>query len=934
MIKDIHLIDAIDLIKPHIIYDITHLDKYKGIYMNFNSISREYKVLSRVTGKKFLIRRIESGDIEFRNTQKNIIEYSIYSIRKYLYDLEIFKEHFIDVKTAIIKMGYSKKEFKANPQDRFKLLDERNLITLISLSAPINHRQTFFISKFELDAFLDSHISHSNAASLLNVSLVTLRQYWLPKYCEDQINLIITEPNLCFVNKTTWLHFAKEKNKSNVLSINQCAKKLNVSNTTFNLITEQYNLVGEKFEFNIESGTYYLEDDINCILEEQNTLFDYYSNNYYTTKETLKIFGLTQNNLHRDTYTSQIEIIQVPPLIYINKDRFEFRKSSNKNLYKKDDVNLFKDKKDFEKQYEFILLQIQDSPFNIFLTLCNYLDIEFNENTNETKKLWFNYINQKFNNSHAVDKTLRMYIRNFITSTKILIDTIGEKEIYECSTPHLQLKIYTEKYPKEARNELSKFLSKVYDHCTTNGKKINYNNNFPNYYSNTRNSEKDIYSLDVYKQFFQYLNSKEIHLNKAINAALSQINRNYEDLYDSTWLYCLLHLNNAWRHYDVTTFPKIDLTGLSISKMAPLEALKTIKQNGLSNLEINLIIYRCKSLNLIHSKTRKKRHFFCSQELANALAHAIVVCTLRNATVTPLSNMIIETDTSNRTIKDKFINDVFKEDVSLPAFKSKCFNRTVISLIYSIIKKQTKGNPMDLVKIVRSHVDIETTNIYTDIPQEDIDFITKQLFDLGNYGHVYDTLSKLLSNPVNKENVENEVISPQVFKHLFGDIYHVEQSIHVIKEIARERESVLDLLKMNSKDENNILKLNLTLGQLPAKQENFQCIFNKCKLPDYDCAMCPYAVFNFYNINELCEEFIEFLKEYLKTFNKEQYIAEKKRLANRLYFYLTLIQEFKNTFGEEVLNLFLPFQFSDLKQILREIPSSKKYTTITFRNED
>ncbi|WP_342534990.1 hypothetical protein MHI04_15315 [Lysinibacillus sp. FSL K6-1151] len=931
MLLNITLDEAINLIKPNINYSLSNIEKDKDIYLNYNALCNKFPNIMQDLGKKLLKRRIETGDIQYRLTDNNIIEYSLYSIQKYNYDLAIFKESFIDVKTAIIEMGYSKQIFKANPQNRLNILDEKNLIILIKLHAPINHRQTFFVSKSDLNNFLNTYISFTDAANSLNVSLKTLKQYWLPKYTDEQINLITTEPNLCYVNKKNWLKFAKEKNKSNIISANQFAKKLKVSNTTFNLIVDEYKLKGEKFEFNIKSSTYYKDSDLEFLLNEQDKLLSYFSENFYTTKETLNIFGLTQNNLHRELYTSQIETIKVPPLMYIDTERFEFRRSNNKNLYNKVDVNKLKEKRDFAQQFDYILLHSQETPMNIFMTLCTYLNFEFDLHCNETKKLWFNYINQKFNSSHAVESTIRNYIRTCLNSTEILLKTIGEKEIYNCTTAHLKLNIFTEKYTKEARYELSRFLSKVYDSRVANGLEIYYKKEFPSYYNGIRNVDKETYTLEDYKKYFDYLNSKDLHLSKAIKSAIAQINGDYSDRYDSTWLYCLLHLNNAWRHYDVTTFPVVDLSGLTVSKFPPIEALEKIKNVGLSNEDINLIIFRCKSLRLKHSKTNKKRHFFCSKDLSNTLAHAIVICILRNSIVTPLSNMIIETDNKKRNIKDKFLNTLFQGDALLPKFKSKQFNRTVISLIYSIIKKQTNGNPLDIVKVVRSHIDIETTNIYTNIPQEDIDFITTQLFDLGNYGHIYDTLTKLLMNPEEYKNNQQDKAVTKIIKHLFGDVYHIESTIQLIREISQERESVISMLTEQSYEKNQQLKLTLSLGQLPAKQKDYQCILKQCKFPDFDCNMCPFAVFNFYNINQLCEEFIVFLEEYLNKFHKIEYTAEKTRLANRLYFYLMLLQEFKNSFGEETLNLFLPFKFNDLKQILKEIPSAKEFTTLSFK---
>lgn len=43
MLNNILLCEAISLIKDNLDYDISHLEKFKNEYLNFNTFSREYK---------------------------------------------------------------------------------------------------------------------------------------------------------------------------------------------------------------------------------------------------------------------------------------------------------------------------------------------------------------------------------------------------------------------------------------------------------------------------------------------------------------------------------------------------------------------------------------------------------------------------------------------------------------------------------------------------------------------------------------------------------------------------------------------------------------------------------------------------------------------------------------------------------------------------
>ena len=75
-------------------------------------------------------------------------------------------------------------------------------------------------------------------------------------------------------------------------------------------------------------------------------------------------------------------------------------------------------------------------------------------------------------------------------------------------------------------------------------------------------------------------------------------------MYESAWLYMLLHLNNAWRHNDILEFPRIDLQKLGIT------SLDWIEENKLTNELAQRIINQVKLKKFIHSKTGKNVIFY------------------------------------------------------------------------------------------------------------------------------------------------------------------------------------------------------------------------------------------------------------------------------------------------------------------------------------
>jgi hypothetical protein len=92
--------------------------------------------------------------------------------------------------------------------------------------------------------------------------------------------------------------------------------------------------------------------------------------------------------------------------------------------------------------------------------------------------------------------------------------------------------------------------------------------------------DKTIYNYEDYKSLFSFATNLHLHKRKAIEDVKRQVNqktitqnssnkikRQSIYNYDSSWLYVLIHLNNAWRHKDVIRFPKINLSELSIQNI-------------------------------------------------------------------------------------------------------------------------------------------------------------------------------------------------------------------------------------------------------------------------------------------------------------------------------------------------------------------------------
>ena len=127
---------------------------------------------------------------------------------------------------------------------------------------------------------------------------------------------------------------------------------------------------------------------------------------------------------------------------------------------------------------------------------------------------------------------------------------------------------------------------------------------------------------------------------------------------------------------------------------------------------------------------------------------------------------------------------------------------------------------MEITKFIRSHSNEETTNIYIDIPQEQLDFITNQIFDLGHFGYAYDALSELiLQEPI--DNREERTHTSLALKEVFGNVYHIEQVARYLNRLSEEQQIVYKVIRGLSLEERKEIYNSIKLGQQPAKRNIF-----------------------------------------------------------------------------------------------------------------
>ncbi|KAB0443974.1 hypothetical protein CH314_10250 [Lysinibacillus fusiformis] len=547
-----------------------------------------------------------------------------------------------------------------------------------------------------------------------------------------------------------------------------------------------------------------------------------------------------------------------------------------------------------------------ESDFETFKFRLKIKEIDCDNLGTFTTETWFQFISRRLGNSRASLESIESSITRYVYCTEHLINLVSltnKREIYSVTSNDINT-LFNEIQIKDARI-LYQYVKQIYNKLFTNEMTaFNFNkiNNPINFYSDTE--EKFVYEYEVYKNLYNYAKNITLHKERAINDIFEEIStggkkRKIKYL-SSCWLYVLLHLNNAWRNSDIIKFPRVNL------KHTQIIDLNWMLENDLSDEDVNHIIGQVYRTEFIISKTQVKNYFFCSNELKKSFATAIAICELRTELRNPLSKSIIDFGNKKNDFDDSRKRHYFElfEDKKFK-FASRKMNRSLLSYIYVILSKTQKGAvALKTVQKMRGHLEKESTNSYVDIPEEELNFLTSQLFARGSFGFVYDTFLDVLQGvQIDREKRTKEI---QFLENYFGDIYKIEEVSGFLNKIQSDRKTILDRIVSMGLDEALEFVNKIETEQLPSKQENVQCMVSESncvkKGKGVDCLDCAYSIPNYYALSALGASLQNRMNGYLELQKPElekSYYEQRKR-ARLFYIQLEMFAQAIKRFGFDV----------------------------------
>ncbi|MEC2627735.1 hypothetical protein P9X08_30300, partial [Bacillus cereus] len=448
----------------------------------------------------------------------------------------------------------------------------------------------------------------------------------------------IRKREFTFCNKKDIRNFLKYRSKTlgekirlnisnkDLIILNDVLKLLDLNVYTYKKLLEEGLL---KISQKTGRHVFFRKEEIFSLKKEKEEMAQELRLKYYTRQEILNEF-----NINVDVIRISIQTMEIPLLM-----RGIPRYFNGRYLYLKEDII-----KEYERRNKNLNLYLdRGSIYDNFMYRLNAEDVEFSGFCKETERLWFKFIRLKsesYSGSNFVSKNARLL--EYLSVTRVLTERIIDKELFMYSSKELNLMFFNNNTKEKVKKILYIFLREIdqMEGYALQKKMFTISNiNSPYKRRSKKKKAPQIYTVEEFMEFFKYISNLDIHKEKAVSSvkevllkSLQNNSRNaFYNRYESVWLYTLVHLNNAWRHWDCMQIPRINFEGTGI-----VDSIEWIQNHELSIEDAKKIIRKIQIKNLKHSKTGANRYFYCSEQLILPIAYAAVLCEIRARILNPL----------------------------------------------------------------------------------------------------------------------------------------------------------------------------------------------------------------------------------------------------------------------------------------------------------
>lgn len=492
-----------------------------------------------------------------------------------------------------------------------------------------------------------------------------------------------------------------------------------------------------------------------------------------------------------------------------------------------------------------------------------------------------------------------------------------EREIYSLSTAECELLIYTMEN-KRSQEIIYMFLKEVQQDIVLNRKNIDTslirkrgfnldNITPPNRKVKTKRSTdinetlEEIYTFETYMALFSFVTDTAMHLKNFYK--LKDEQRKFR--YLSVWLYLILQLTNAWRTIDIKDFPRLQID--DILEQNNISDISWFKENLIDLPTSRQLVAKVLKHNFLISKTGKKNNFYSSDNISQVFATAMILLELchKKTTITiveydePIMHFAVKYNYPRDRTMESFLKEI---KTIFPDFKYS--NKKMTDTILSFSKVISPSEYGILVsKHERAHEKLSSTFHYVKFPQKQMEFISEQLFERGEFGFIYDTLIDIVYGNKDKMSLIKERTNMIVaIKKTFGSVNKIEETIKLTN--YNDQIDIINMLFEKGIDGCNQILQSLNFNKLQSQEPHIQCLCSEsgCLQPERHpfpmnpgCVGCKYSIKNVYTLSVLGERIKSDCEEYLSSTNK----IRKRKLSMRFFKYKQIVLDAIKKFGKE-----------------------------------
>lgn len=902
-----------------------------------------------------------------------MLKISAYDVARICINQELVKRSYCTLLEFIsILRNKEVKLFNNGFYEIFQTLSESSLIRVVYLN-PIDAigKIDKFILKDDVSEFMKEYISLEDACKNFGVSKAALHNVLadIEEKCAyvNLTNLIGGSYYYKFVKKQDFILYQKQymekryTDREEFISEIHFGRLLGLAQKTIKKALCEYHITpvaiigarttqtkGRTFS----GRSFYHQLDFDFLLKEQQKLWEFYTENYYTSKE---FDDLIKKELEIDSPSREIFSsayfddmrgndsvrMTIPTLIRIEKDGRKFKGLST--LYKKEVIDQYIESVRFQRAYYEIGETFAHTPHYAYSKMVEHFNIKFPKGSDETKQLWESFVQERLENRVENERDSLRYARDYAQTTKFLVELLNgtRKDIAFMTTNELKVAIFNKRVLGYIQTALYSFLLRIQPYYVAKGQRILYDMSViqnPAFSNKNGPRIKEVYSDEEYGAYCNFVNEVDMHKQKSIEdiERLLEGKSNLYQKYASVWLYVLIHLNNKWRRYEVTLFPRFQ--GIENTKLLQecdqdyKRALCHLKEYNLEQVDVQYVADKLRAFMTVHNKNKMSRDFTWTESTALAVSTAIVLCEIRCRLAPFEQEYLIDFDSRKRELpkgcEKAFFEGMHEKELNFNSLK---MNRTLSSLAYATARELGNEAVMEVTRSLRNHRQDESTNIYLNVPQNRLDQIASNLFNTGPFGFVYTCLANILHKQTESTKFDitsnDQIAYSDQLKVAFGDWVKVEEVIRTFGELVKNQDIANEVLESMSKEQLTQIYKKINIGINHAKDEGFLCVFEECVDINRSCIFCPFMVMNFHTLTRLGEDFTQLIEECQLKFSFESTEAEKLYFTRLLTVYTVRIREAIERFGEEIVSMFFENSLDHAREQMKKLPSMLSYKT-------